>query len=99
MTQCQGMTRHGGVFTLGRPWWEQCKNEAVVLLKIKQKPGGWGHDITEGTFPACQACADKAEKEGIQVLKRIPIEHSAYVDMAANAIDEHEPTDKGRLTI
>ena len=74
MTRCEGVTRHGGVMTLGMPYWVQCENEATVIITFKQRPGGYGHDITEGTLPACNECWQKAlDEEHIEVINVEPI--------------------------
>ena len=72
--RCEGVTRHGGIMTLGRPYYTQCENESTVMITFKQTPGGFGHDITEGTLPACNDCWKKADKEeGITIIKVEPI--------------------------
>lgn len=74
--RCEGMTRHGGMMTIGRPYWEQCKNEAVVMITFEQSPGGYGHTITEGTLPACIDCWKNAENEKeIKIKKVTPLEN------------------------
>ncbi len=37
--RCEGWRRYGGAFTLGSPRWEQCGNDATVMLEITH-PGG-----------------------------------------------------------
>ncbi len=66
MTRCEGWRRYGGAFTLGPVRWEQCPNEAVVLLEIRQK----GVHMAE---PACMECWKEAMQTGIEVVKAIPI--------------------------
>lgn len=58
--RCEGYRRYGGALTMGKPVWEQCKNDAVVMLTIAQ----------EESLPACLVCWEEAEKtESIQVTK------------------------------
>jgi len=35
--QCEGWRRYGGVFSFGSPRWEQCKNDAIVILEVEQE--------------------------------------------------------------
>jgi hypothetical protein len=51
--KCEGWHRHGGAFTLGPVTWRQCKNEATVLLTVKQ-------DGKTRTWPACNTCWENA---------------------------------------
>jgi len=73
MTRCEGVTRHGRAF----PRWTQCENEAVVELTIRQAPGGFGHNVTEDTFPVCIECWNRAKEEnGVHILKAEQIKPS-----------------------
>lgn len=45
--KCEGWRREGGAFTLGRPIWTQCKNDPIVMLKVK------GNDKY---MPSCSDC-------------------------------------------
>lgn len=65
MTQCEGWRRYGGAFSLGGVRWEQCKNEAVVLLKVEQEK--------VQTLPACLECWNEAKAKGIKILSTEPI--------------------------
>ena len=72
--ECEGMVRHGGLFTIGRPYWTQCKEPATVMLTVEQTSGGWGHEGGKGTFPVCNECWKRAEKtDDIKVLEVKPI--------------------------
>ena len=72
--RCEGMVRHGGIMTIGRPFWKQCEKDAIVLVKVKQTSGGFGHEITEGEFPACLDCWKRAkETEGIEIISVEPV--------------------------
>ena len=66
--QCQGWRRYGGVFTFGPVRWEQCKNEAVVNLTVKQKK--------IEILPACLTCWDECISTGIKIIKAEPIMES-----------------------
>jgi len=70
MPQCEGYRRHGGAFTLGPVRWEQCSNDATVMLHLIQ-------DGKEKTFPACPVCWNEALENGdqwkIKVLNAKPI--------------------------
>lgn len=52
--KCEGQRRYGGAFTMGIPEWIQCKNEATVMLTIKQ---GKEDEIK---LPACNTCWQEA---------------------------------------
>lgn len=66
--RCEGYRRYGGFMTLGSPTsWEQCKETATVLLKVKQKDG-------TKTLPACQTCWNEAlQTKGIKIIAAKPI--------------------------
>ena len=51
--RCEGYRRTGGAFTLGPVKWEQCKNDAVVMMEFK-------HDGEVQTLPACRECLGEA---------------------------------------
>ena len=69
MTRCEGWRRHGGVFTLGPVVWEQCKNDATVMIKVEQ-------DGKVETLPACPICWNEAIDTGIKILDVVPIERT-----------------------
>ena len=65
--RCEGMVRHGGALTFGLPYWTQCENNAVVMVKIIQ-------DDKNGEFPGCLDCWKRATTEsGIEVISAEPI--------------------------
>ena len=65
--KCEGMRRRGGAFTLGPVEWEQCSNDAIVMLKVKQDDG-------TGEFPGCDACwRECRETKGMKVLEARPL--------------------------
>ncbi len=67
--RCEGWTRHGGAFTLGRPEWRQCENEGTVMLTASNK----GEEPT--TEPMCQGCWQKCiDADDITVIEAKPIE-------------------------
>jgi hypothetical protein len=64
--QCEGYRRYGGALTIGLPRWEQCKNEAIVILEIKQK--------TIQKLPACNICwQESIESDTIEIINVEPI--------------------------
>lgn len=65
--QCEGWRRYGGAFTLGPVKWEQCKNEAVIVLTMKQ-------DGEVQEWPACLDCWIEGQKKGIEIISSKPIE-------------------------
>lgn len=74
LERCEGVTRHGGMMTLGRPYFTQCEEPATVMITFKQTPAGFGHNVTEGTLPVCNTCWKKAvAEEGITIIKVEPI--------------------------
>lgn len=65
--RCEGMRRHGGAFTLGPVTWEQCKEDATVMLVVVQ-----GKEET--TVPSCMACWEEGiENKGIDIKTTRPI--------------------------
>jgi hypothetical protein len=60
--RCEGYRRYGGAFTLGPVRWEQCDENAIVMIKIVQ-------DGEKKTFPACQECWKEAATHGLCILK------------------------------
>lgn len=60
--RCEGMTRYGGAFTMGRPEWVQCEKEAIFNLTVKQ-------DGKVNTFPSCTDCLNKAIKNNIEIIE------------------------------
>lgn len=61
-----GHRRYGGAFTLGPVRWEQCKNTAKVILKVKQE----GRiDI----LPACQECWEECIENKIEIMEVLPV--------------------------
>lgn len=68
-TQCDAWRRRGGAFTLGPVQWEQCKNDAVVLLTVRNPDGSV---VTDS--PACMECwKEGQETEGMKQLAAKPI--------------------------
>lgn len=63
--QCEGYRRYGGAFSMAKPRWEQCKNDAAVTLTVTQE------DTAE--MPACMECWEEAKQHGIQIDKAEPI--------------------------
>lgn len=62
--RCEGYRRHGGAFTCGPVSWEQCGNDAVVLLDVKNPDGS---KIEKS--PACQVCWDESKTyKGMEIL-------------------------------
>lgn len=66
-TRCDGWRRYGGAFTLGPVKWEQCKNDATVLLTIEQD----GEVLKDS--PACAECWKEGREKGIKQLEAKPI--------------------------
>ncbi len=69
--RCEGWERKGGIFTLGPVKWEQCKNEAVVMIEIKRE----GEDTQK--LPACHECwqklIDGKDQDGAKIVSVEPI--------------------------
>lgn len=67
--RCEGWRRYGGAFTFGPVRWEQCKNDAVVNLKVRQEG-----EVQE--MPGCMECWNEAiENSGkIEILEAKPID-------------------------
>lgn len=64
--RCEGWRRYGGAFTLGPVHWEQCKEKAVVMIKVKQEG-------KVDLLPACMTCWHEAIRRGIKILEARPI--------------------------
>ncbi len=66
--KCEGWTLPGSFMTFGPRTWCQCKNEAVVMLEVKQEK--------VEKQPACIDCWKKAIKikKGITILSVEPID-------------------------
>lgn len=58
--QCEGWRRYGGAFTFGPVRWEQCKNEAVVILGVVQ-------DGKTDEYPSCRVCWQECIDNGIKI--------------------------------
>lgn len=52
---------------MGRPQWEQCKNDAVVMLTAQQV------NEKKGKFPACLTCWNEAKERGVKIFEADPI--------------------------
>lgn len=65
--RCEGWRRHGGAFTFGPVRWEQCRNDAVVLLTVEQ-----GGEVLKDS-PACAVCWEEGRSRGIKQLDAKPI--------------------------
>jgi hypothetical protein len=63
--RCEGWRRYGGCFTIGPVKWEQCKNEAIVMLEVEQEK--------VETLPACLDCWNESLKKGIKIISVTPI--------------------------
>lgn len=62
--QCEGWRRYGGAFTFGPVKWEQCRENATVMVTIKQG----AEDVK--TLPACDHCLRECQTTtGIKVKK------------------------------
>ena len=64
--RCEGWRRTGGAFTLGKPVWSQCENDAIVMLEVEQEK-------TE-KMPSCLECWNEAKEKGIKVLSAEPLQ-------------------------
>lgn len=63
--RCEGWRRTGGAFTLGPVKWEQCNNEAIVMLKVRQEK--------EEDLPACLDCWNECKQNKIEILGAEPL--------------------------
>jgi hypothetical protein len=64
--RCEGWRRYGGMFTFGKPVWEQCKNDAIVILEVKQE------QIEK--MPSCMDCWKEAIDRKIEILSASPLD-------------------------
>jgi len=66
--RCEGWRRYGGAFSFGPVKWEQCKNEAIVMLELKQ-------DGKIEKLPGCMTCWQEAiNTKAIEIISVVPIE-------------------------
>ena len=86
-TRCEGYRRCGGAFTLGPVRWEQCKNTAITILKVKQEK--------IETIPSCLECWGEARTNGIKILSAEPLAAEgeplidAYLQTIADETEEY----------
>lgn len=69
VTRCEGW-RRTGIFQTGGGTgrWEQCTNDATVMMKSRADGG------KATTLPACDTCVEEARTyKGIEVLSVLPI--------------------------
>ena len=72
--RCEGWTKHGGAFSLGRPEWRQCKNDAVIILSGTQSKCNGTNKRERFSMPACMDCWIKAQTTNHMKIKNaIPI--------------------------
>lgn len=66
--RCEAWRKYGA-FQMGAPaGWQQCRNDAVVILEIED-----GEDST-GQSPVCQHCKEEAlQQEGTKILKELEL--------------------------
>lgn len=64
---CEGFRRYGGAFTLGTPYWEQCKEEATVLITFSNNAG-------THVLPGCAKCWAECIENKLNIVSVIPIE-------------------------
>jgi len=64
--RCEGYRRYGGAFTLGPVKWEQCKENATVMITIEQ-------DGKVSDFPACNTCGEEGRQKGLKQIAAKPI--------------------------
>lgn len=64
--RCEGQRRYGGAFSLGPVHWEQCSNDATVMLTVEQ-------DGETTTLPGCNQCWTECIENGLKVIEAKPI--------------------------
>lgn len=64
--QCEGWRRTGGAFTFGPVKWEQCKNNAIVMITVTQ-------DGKTETLPACVECWNECINTKIKISEVKPL--------------------------
>ena len=68
--QCEGQRRYGGAFSMGRPVWKRCENEAVATLFVRQDK-----QKRSKPMPSCMKCWSEAlTTEGITITRAEPSE-------------------------
>lgn len=67
LNQCDGWVRTGGAFTVGgTPEWEQCKNEATMVVTVQQE--------TIEDMACCDECLQRIGDYNIPVLDQVYLE-------------------------
>jgi hypothetical protein len=66
--RCEGYRRYGGAFTLGPVKWEQCKEEATVLITFSNNAG-------THVLPGCAKCWAECIENKLNIVSVIPIEN------------------------
>ncbi|MCP4394879.1 MAG: hypothetical protein GY804_11535 [Alphaproteobacteria bacterium] len=66
--RCEGWRIYGGAFTIGPPQWKQCKNDAIVMLKVTQEE--------TQSLPACAKCWKSSIKNEIEIVSVTPLDDS-----------------------
>ena len=64
--RCEGYRRNGGMMTFGPVKWEQCKNDATVIITVVQ-------DGEKQTLPGCGECWQEAIDNKITILSVEPL--------------------------
>jgi hypothetical protein len=64
--RCEGYRRYGGVFTFGPVRWEQCNENATVMLTVVQ-------DGKKETLPACPTCWNECIENKMKIIAATPI--------------------------
>ena len=64
--RCEGWRRYGGAFTLGPVRWEQCDQDATVMLVYKD-------DGKRRELPGCAHCWKEAIENKIPTIEARPI--------------------------
>jgi hypothetical protein len=64
--RCQGYRKYGSFMTFGPRSWEQCENEAIAMLEVKQEGA-------VESLPGCAICWQDAIDTHIEILNVHPI--------------------------
>lgn len=94
--RCEGFTRNGGIMTFGPVEWNQCENDAQVMITAVQ-----GNE--KGTYPMCLECWQRGIDYNIEISEVVPITREEKMSDEQNAIlkleQENEKMKKALIEI
>ncbi len=73
--RCEGYYKYGSFMTFGPRRWEQCENEAIVMIRFidQQNNNNYEGEGQERTLPACAKCWQQCITDHMEILEVTPI--------------------------